>query len=305
MLNLNNALKIFNSGYDINSFKISTNRFLFNQLCQLILLFICSYFLISNVLLDMLNVEIPPKVSKQYFAFIFLTGIYILFTPAFLIINSYLNYWYNADINFSNLFNINYRRYFRQDKIDKFLNPDFIQLLPKINYSQETYDLLVSVMVDNKIPDDIEAYVHNCFDKDIDINLDVIKAMNHNEEEIKENIQKIIPIIDFYKDNDIVHKIDLNYELYESILANIDSYNLNHKYDLMCFNFDLIKFYNINGGDAKKIGEMLLLTDFIDTHEFDEDEIKTYEKIKSEFYFIDVAEITSFRFNMEQKYSKK
>ena len=63
-------------------------------------------YLTTNVLIDIFPVEIPPKVSKQYFAFIFTITVCICIIPLFLILNSYMIYLINTNMNFSNLFNI-------------------------------------------------------------------------------------------------------------------------------------------------------------------------------------------------------
>lgn len=214
---------------------------------------------------------------------------------------------------------------YKDDAIKKEFNKDFVRLMQFIdenkddsNYQTNKFNMDVFNFINEHKRYDLshlESYFNNCFYKKEIFNFEYIKKTeDFNDDAIRlrviqnltgDVIKKVSFLIDFYRENNILNTIDIDYKYFNQIYDKYQNSNLIDNYselDLFKNNVDL--FMITNGHDTNKISEMLNIKNIFDSKDI-QDSIyhQDFKKLEKNFNCIKINDIIDFKNNLLQKYN--
>ena len=233
---------------------------------------------------------------------------------------------------------LNHRLYLKESYI-KLFNQDFIKLLDLINkiddhhikttiieklyFSLDDYPHYYMRFNDFKKDYDIRfnnlnKYINTCLNNKIDLEIkfiDDIIYIKTSEDKIEsidsiknidEKMKKLLPIIEFYRQNNVENDLNINCPEYEYILSKYQSYNtISDEKELTQFGYKMDDFYIINNGNIDKINVLIEINEEIKKQKIDDENIlNKFKEFQERFKFLNINELRQYQINLLVNISK-
>ena len=329
VIDLKNALSLFNHKEDENKFDkqlklfylkkyLLINPFKFISIFSIIYIPLVILFSVVLFFCDMIfTINIPTKV---YLFFSFIFPLIILTINMLCLIGQSMIDILKSSVELENIqnkkFNIimnnnlqlknNYSTLFNRDffKLSSLIN----NLIFNDNYNE--YKKIVYFLSNIKNDDDlnkINKYINLCANKKLELKSEFIEDITYSKlildkprYDISQEIKNILPIIEFYKENNVRNILNIDFSAYDNILSKYQSYNIisdeNEIHDL---HNNIVTFDSLHNGKTDKINIFIEIKKMLDENSItDENIVNEFGSLQDNFGSVEIQELKKYKNNL-------
>ena len=327
VIDLKNALSLFNHKENEKKFDRKFKLFYFGREFSsyskgVLFIFPIAYF-VFFILWLLIEYTSNKSISFTNNPLLYLIPFYIVSGAVFLgtaagIISNIIDYLSNPKKNipnkkFNDIINNNlqlknnYSILFNQDliKLSSFIN--------NLNLNNNEYNKIMYSLSNIRNDDElnkINKYINLCANEKLELKSEFIEDItyskptldkpNNDIADISEEIKNILPIIEFYKENNVRNILNIDFSAYDNILSKYQSYNiLSDEYEIDNLYFDIMLFKSFHNENTDKINILMEIKRMLDENSItDENIVNEFDLLQDNFNSLEIQELKKYKNNL-------